>query len=625
MARRTRRSTVVATDSGTAATSNDASNGALDPPGTVPATGERATAEVGAAKPWKRLVVGRARQHRLDIQLANCSITDVEARAYVLGLFREVAPTGAAGVIDRCLEGAVTEFTRRRMFSGGIGEVFIMPANRRHLRADMVLFAGLGFFDQFNDDVQQTTAESVIRTFIKTRVEDFATVLVGAASGLGPAQLLCNLLQGYVRGKLDADVDHHFRRIVICELDRTRYEEIRAELYRLASTSLFEEIEVMLTELPPPTELDAAAQPARLPARAADGATRDPAYLLVRRERADRGASEFRTSVLTVDAKAAVISAVESVDDQQLDALLEKLRLAVDQNRFGLGEVQGLGDAVGKLLLGDAVASVLPKLRDRHLIVVHDGPSSRIPWESLRIGSWVPALESGMSRRYMAENLSVAKYLDQRPLGSVLEVLLVVDPTSDLKGARDEGERIASVLEKARAIHVTRLFQGEAKRAAVLKHLRSGKYDLVHYAGHAFFDAEVPGRSGLSCTDEPLTGIDLANLGSLPRLVFFNACESGRVRRRGAPKKQSPAELRKERLAPAEAFLRGGIANFIGTYWPVGDRGAEDFSTTFYELAAAGQSLGKAVLEARKVVRNQSRSADWADYIHFGDYASTLR
>ena len=55
-----------------------------------------------------------AGQHRLEIQIASCSITQVSARAYVLGLFREVNPTGAARAIDQRLDGAVTEFMRRR-------------------------------------------------------------------------------------------------------------------------------------------------------------------------------------------------------------------------------------------------------------------------------------------------------------------------------------------------------------------------------------------------------------------------------------------------------------------------------------------------------------------------------
>lgn len=83
-------------------------------------------------------------------------------------------------------------------------------------------------------------------------------------------------------------------------------------------------------------------------------------------------------------------------------------------------------------------------------------------------------------------------------------------------------------------------------------------------------------------------------------------------------------DLRSERVAPAEAFLRGGVANFIGTYWPVGDRSAATFSATFYGWLLRGSSLGEALLMARTAVKNQG-SGDWSDYIHYGDYRFRVR
>ena len=44
------------------------------------------------------------------------------------------------------------------------------------------------------------------------------------------------------------------------------------------------------------------------------------------------------------------------------------------------------------------------------------------------------------------------------------------------------------------AIGVTELRQKDATKAAVLAALRSGKYDCVHYAGHAFFADVRPER-----------------------------------------------------------------------------------------------------------------------------------
>ena len=120
---------------------------------------------------------------------------------------------------------------------------------------------------------------------------------------------------------------------------------------------------------------------------------------------------------------------------------------------------------------------------------------------------------------------------------------------------------------------------------------------------------------------------DLAGLGSLPCLVFFNACEAGRVRgqlARGSklPRAKHPIQ---ESVGLAEAFLRGGVANYLGTYWPVGDAAAEAFATTFYNGLVGGQSIGQALSAGRAKVKDEVRSADWADYIHYGAYDFVLK
>ena len=153
----------------------------------------------------------------------------------------------------------------------------------------------------------------------------------------------------------------------------------------------------------------------------------------------------------------------------------------------------------------------------------------------------------------------------------------------------------------------------------------SGRYDVLHYAGHAFFDAANPARSGIVCAGgERLRGEELANLGNLPSLVFFNACEAGRVRRlddTDAPDIQARITVN---VGLAEAFLRGGVANYVGTYWPVGDAPAKVFAETFYTGLLDATPIGQALLAARQAVA-KLQSVDWADYIHYGDFNFTLK
>ncbi|MEJ2169344.1 MAG: CHAT domain-containing protein [Desulfobacterales bacterium] len=544
----------------------------------------------------------------MDIKLACGSITEVDARAYVLGLFRGVEPSGPAAALNRVLEGLITEFTTRRMLTGNVGEVFLIPTGRYPVRADMVLFAGMGAFDRFTDEAQQLCAENCIRTFIRSRIDEFATVLLGAGSVRDTAKSLENILIGFFRGLKDADQDGRFRRITICEFDRTRFLEIKRELFRLSSTRLFDDVEVTIDEeiLPAPVE------PAAAPRLAAAGP--DPIYLIVRQAQPAAASVEFHSSVLTSEEKATVVTGVNEVALQDLEALLKQL----DDDDLDLQKLSTLGEQLAQMILHPLVLAVLPKMKNRQMVVVHDAPSSQIPWETIQIDGWFPAVDVGLSRRYMADDLSVAKWLEKRKYGRTLDLLLVVNPTGDLTGAEREGDRIQQLLSAHPWVKIRELRGPAATKETLLKAFNAGDYDVVHYAGHAEFVPYQPERSGIRCYGhQVLSGAELAALGNLPGLVFFNACESARVRGRAKSNRDGVIKRIQQNVGLAEAFMRGGVANYVGTYWPVGDDAAKTFADAFYPALINGRSISQALLEARIAVRKE-RSADWADYIHYG-------
>src|SRR4029077_15895038 len=73
-------------------------------------------------------------------------------------------------------------------------------------------------------------------------------VPIGGASGAFTPEALFRLMTGFLRGLQDADKDHHFRDITICETDRARFRAIQTEFYRLCGTKLFDGVEVTLHE-----------------------------------------------------------------------------------------------------------------------------------------------------------------------------------------------------------------------------------------------------------------------------------------------------------------------------------------------------------------------------------------
>ena len=568
------------------------------------------------------VVIGRQRQHRLEITLAFGSITEMESDAYVLGMFQLVPPGGAASALDNLLNGAISQMVSRRMFNANVGEISILPTGKHPVRADVIAFAGLGAFDMFNPDILEIIGENLVRTFVNTRIDEFATVPIGGSSGAFSSMALRRLMTGFLRGLTDADSDHHFRGITICETDRDRFVAMQREFYQLCGTKLFNDVEVTLreVELPPPPQ----------PVRRADAPPPAPqsVFLIVRDETPPRSQTiEYGCSVLTVGSKATVYKARKSVAKTTLDRHLKKL-----ESNAGLSpeQLKTFGSDLTALVLPDNVTAALKRHLEYPLVIVHDAQSSRIPWETLRLGDKFPALEAGVSHRYEAEDLSIAKWLEDRQRTSALKILLIVNPTRDLSGAEAEGTRIRAIFEKLGPSATIQELRGNQARKNEIEHcLASGQFDVVHYAGHAFFDKDDPSRSGILCANEEvLSGAELARLSSLPSLAFFNACEAGRLRRGSRNAKMNPrrsTEYRVQRgTSFAEAFLRGGIANYLGTYWPVGDAAALNFSETFYQKLLAGESLGAAIMAGRKSVE-KIRSVDWADYILYGDPGFVLK
>lgn len=565
------------------------------------------------------LVVGRRRQRRIEIRLAHGSLTQAKARAYVVGLFERVSPAGASLAIDASMEGAVTDFSQRRMFSNAVGEVFLLPRGRHDLRAEFVVFTGLGALDRFDAQVVETVAENLARSVVRTDIEEFATILMGANAGISLEDGVSAYVRGFLRGLVDTDPEENFRSITICEIDDARYKALKWTLYRLSSTTLFDNVEITLSEI------DLPPAPAVVPslARGVALGSVPTIYLHVRSELIGKATWRFSSSVLTSGAKATVIGGEAEVSAADLDTHLER----IEMDSFNYKSLPDFGAKLASLILPPDIIAAIAGSEGQHIAVVHDADAARIPWETLTIGGRALALEGGLSRRYIAAKMSVAKWLEQRRQEPTLNLLLVVNPTGDLSGAAQEGQRIEQLCAGTPRVVLTKLLESEATRQRLLDEFGSGKYDVLHYAGHAFFDPANPSRSGLLCSDAHLTGADLAGLAKLPSLVFFNACESARVRRKLEKTPNTTKTLREriERSAGlAEAFLRGGVANYLGTYWPVGDASAETFARVFYTAILGGKAMGHAVQQARSAVE-KLKSPDWADYLQYGSFEFVLK
>ena len=298
--------------------------------------GTVAPAALAQAFEMRRKVASAPPRRVLELRLDRSSIAHANARAIVLGVFRNVDPTGPAAALDAALGGAIRDFTLRRMFGGQLGQVFALPAARGALPADLVLFAGLGDFDDFGADALSFVAANVVRTLAQSHVEDFATVLFGAGSGIPAAMAAEHQLRGFVAGVREADpgphrASHHLLRNRLAQVRgaaRARCDGWRP-LSRTSSSN---------SSSTRPTSTDSA----RLRrAGARSGAARhDPAYLLVTFEEDGRNDYRCRTSLLTAGAKAAVLSGTRTLSRASLQRHLAPL----ETGRAGPRDLARIGD-----------------------------------------------------------------------------------------------------------------------------------------------------------------------------------------------------------------------------------------------------------------------------------------
>lgn len=282
-------------------------------------------------------------------------------------------------------------------------------------------------------------------------------------------------------------------------------------------------------------------------------------------------------------------------------------------------ELSRRGDRIAQLLFGGDAGSVLDTVEQSELVVTHDEPSAGVPYEALswqKDGKWIrPATRGGLVRHLLTPGIAAGRGLTRPPRAGNLRVLVVIDPTSDLAGARKEGEALVQRLEAMGSLRVTALRQAEATIEKVRAFIQDPTIDVLHYCGHAFYNGPGPDGSGLNCSDGALTLGALQEVRSVPRLVFFNACQAGRVR--GA------APAAGEPQAFAQFFLQAGVDAYLGTFWLVSDGGAETFASQVYEALAQGCELGESVVKGRKALEQQGNS-DWANYVLYGDVGFRL-
>ena len=286
---------------------------------------------------------------------------------------------------------------------------------------------------------------------------------------------------------------------------------------------------------------------------------------------------------------------------------------ALDQSSYkGLKKV---GQLLWDHLLSKPVKDKLKSLPSQSLILSIDEELIHIPWELLFDGNDFLCLKFSLGR--LVRTGERPSSLQCRAFTSVPRMLILANPTADLKSSYQEGLSLKNQFDRRRDIvHID--FKSTAiDRYYVKKNLCD--YDIVHFAGHCEYEADDLKRSGWVLSDGRFSTQDIMAAGesiSMPALVFSNACYSAK-----ADTELLEADYQEKNYNFAGAFLFAGVRHYIGSISKIEDSLGKAFALEFYTQLIAGKPVGEAVRLSRlKMIEDSGNTAlGWFSYLLYGD------
>ena len=248
-----------------------------------------------------------------------------------------------------------------------------------------------------------------------------------------------------------------------------------------------------------------------------------------------------------------------------------------------------------------------------------DKYAAAIPWELMQdtTGNDMPlCVHAGMIRQLATQDYRLRIYGTPEK-----RALVVADPDlqqfyAQLPGALEEGRHVYDLL-CANNYQAEKLFNSSASE--IFKAMMCNNYQVIHLAGHGVFNADDPSATGMVVgKDAFLTVAEIAQMGTVPELVFVNCCFLGKT-------DVNTDELTQDRYRLAAnigtQLIENGVKAVVAAGWAVDDSAALTFAEEFYRQMFGGGTFGEAVKKARKKVYTEhgNRSNTWGAYQCYGD------
>lgn len=605
----------------------------------------------------------------IEIALVKGKIEDLETLgksvdAIAVGHYVGVKPVAAVKALDQAISRAlpgkiaeangklheadllITQYTERGIIRGELGQPFFLldPRAKSGKNQRIIAIAGMGLAGRFGGPELAVLARELCWSLGRLGKHHLASVLIGAGKG---NLSIPDAISAWMRGLTSAltgsseDDKRRLNRITFVEFDPRRIE--------LIQESILDQKEQLKDKL-------------KISYKALDQAYLDKLreegmQLNIRDWKAQRGAARATDSSVPIRImvelankryRYGAITETASVPEREVPLDPDLVMEANDELAAARVELDQLekGRFLERLLIPADLRSLL--VTKAPIVMMLDATTARIHWEMMAQSDQLSGSDNGT---FLGKSRGFTRQLRTEfapppepppPTRRILRVLVVADPAEDapLPGAQMEGAEVAKLFESFNEVYqgltenrvevVTMFGPRDATRTKVLGELMRQSYDVLHYAGHCFYDEKNPPSSGWIFTGgKTLSANELNRIDRIPKFVFSNACESGITPDR--------AEMRAAGLAPsfAEAFFERGVSNFVCTAWPVDDNEALKFAVAVYSnLLGISKSEGDegryvhkapepmyvAMREARGQVASTSNGArTWGAYQHYGN------
>ncbi|MFZ0242717.1 MAG: CHAT domain-containing protein [Desulfobacterales bacterium] len=283
--------------------------------------------------------------------------------------------------------------------------------------------------------------------------------------------------------------------------------------------------------------------------------------------------------------------------------------------REALAHLREIGQILYDELLTLSIKERLRNTPAESLVLAIDDQLVHIPWELLYDGRQFLCQRFEMGRVVTTSRNFPGSH--SRALAVPLRMLILADPTGDLKGAYAEGTQIRDFIDQNRTFVRVSLRADHVSADVIKGKLRN--FDFIHFAGHADYQPQNSDDSGWRLRDSRLSTKDIIKMAgttTMPAMIFANACQSGRT------EQWTLSESFENNIFElANAFLLAGVKHYIGTFWEILDEQSNLFALEFYRHLFSDISVGQALNRARKtyIELHGEESIVWASYVLYGD------